>query len=106
MICLSSNPPTTNLKKHSRNRSKRHEGVITLNTNIADTKQEMGKRAAEVGAGIICKAIDARGSANIIVATGASQFEMLEALAKQPNIRWDKVTGFQDRKSTRLNSSH
>jgi len=65
-----------------------------LNTNIADTKQEMGKRAAEVGAGIICKAIDARGSANIIVATGASQFEMLEALAKQPNIRWDKVTGF------------
>ena len=65
-----------------------------MNTNIADTKQEMGKRAAEVGAGIICKAIDARGSANIIVATGASQFEMLEALAKQPNIRWDKVTGF------------
>jgi glucosamine-6-phosphate deaminase len=54
----------------------------------------MGKRAAEAGAGIIRKAIDSRGSANIIVATGASQFEMLEALAKQPNIRWDKVTGF------------
>jgi len=65
-----------------------------LKTNIADTKQEMGKRGAEQGAGIIRKAIESRGSANIIVATGASQFEMLEALAKQPNVRWDKVTGF------------
>ena len=65
-----------------------------MKTNIADSKQEMGKRAGEHGAGFIRKAIDARGSANIIVATGASQFEMLEALAKQPNIRWDKVTGF------------
>jgi glucosamine-6-phosphate deaminase len=65
-----------------------------LTTNIADTKQEMGQRGAEHGAAIIRKAIDARGGANIIVATGASQFEMLEALAKQPNIRWDKVTGF------------
>ena len=65
-----------------------------MKTDIADTKQEMGRRAAEVGADVIRTAIDARGSANIIVATGASQFEMLEALAKQPNIRWDKVTGF------------
>ena len=65
-----------------------------MTTNIADTKQEMGQRGAEHGAAIIRKAIDARGGANIIVATGASQFEMLEALAKQPNIRWDKVTGF------------
>ncbi|MDQ3438955.1 MAG: glucosamine-6-phosphate deaminase, partial [Planctomycetota bacterium] len=65
-----------------------------MKTDIADTKQEMGRRAAEHGADVIRKAIDAPGSANIIVATGASQFEMLEALAKQPNIRWDKVTGF------------
>ena len=65
-----------------------------MKTNIADTKQEMGKRGAEQGAGIIRKAIESRGSANIIVATGASQFEMLEALARQPNVRWDKVTGF------------
>ncbi|HEV2295050.1 MAG TPA: glucosamine-6-phosphate deaminase [Tepidisphaeraceae bacterium] len=65
-----------------------------MKTNISDTKQEMGRRAAEHGAELIRKAIDARGSANIIVATGASQFEMLQALANQPDIRWDKVTGF------------
>jgi glucosamine-6-phosphate deaminase len=65
-----------------------------LKTNIADTKQEMGRRAAEHGAAIIRNAIARSGVANIIVATGASQFEMLEALANQPDIRWDKVTGF------------
>lgn len=65
-----------------------------MKTSIADSKQQMGSSAAEHGAGVIRDAIAARGSANIIVATGASQFEMLEALAKQPGIRWDKVTGF------------
>ncbi len=35
-----------------------------------------------------------RGEANIIVATGASQFEMLDALARQPDIAWHRVTGF------------
>jgi glucosamine-6-phosphate deaminase len=65
-----------------------------LKTDIADSKQEMGRRGAELGADTIRKAIASRGGANIIVATGASQFEMLEALAKQPDVRWDKVTGF------------
>lgn len=65
-----------------------------MKTNIAETKQDMGRSAAEHGAGLIRDAIAARRSANIIVATGASQFEMLQALAKQPNVRWDKVTAF------------
>lgn len=54
----------------------------------------MGQQAAEHGARLIRRAIDMRGGASIIVATGASQFEVLESLVKQPNIRWDKVTGF------------
>jgi len=58
------------------------------------TRQDLGPRAAADGAKLIRDAIAARGSANIIVATGSSQFEMLEALAKQPDIRWDKVTAF------------
>jgi glucosamine-6-phosphate deaminase len=61
---------------------------------IKDTKVESGKVAAADGAAIIRQAISERGQANIIVATGASQFEMLEALAKEPNIRWDKITAF------------
>ncbi len=60
---------------------------------ISETKQEMGKQAAQKGAELIRKAIAKRGAANIIVATGASQFEMLSELVKE-NINWSVVTGF------------
>ncbi len=60
---------------------------------ISATKQELGKQAAQKGAEFIRKAIAERGEANIIVATGASQFEMLSELVKE-NIDWSVVTGF------------
>jgi len=60
---------------------------------ISETKQEMGKQAAQKGADLIRKVIAERGEANIIVATGASQFEMLSELVKE-NINWSVVTGF------------
>lgn len=58
------------------------------------TVSEMGAAAAAVGAAAIRDAIQARGHANIIVATGASQFEVLSHLVKEPGIDWSKVTGF------------
>lgn len=58
------------------------------------TKQEVGKRAADAGAELIRKAVRENGFANVIVATGASQFEMLGELVKQPSMPWDKVTCF------------
>ena len=54
---------------------------------ISETKQILGKKAAQTGAGLIRKAILERGRANIIVATGASQFEMLKELVKE-DIDW------------------
>ena len=60
---------------------------------ISDTKEELGKEAANRGAELICKAISEKGEANIIVATGASQFEMLNELVNA-DIDWSKVTGF------------
>lgn len=65
-----------------------------MKIQVGKTKQEMGKMAAEIGAAAIREAISKRGKATIIVATGASQFEMLGELVKVPDIRWDKVTGF------------
>jgi glucosamine-6-phosphate deaminase len=59
-----------------------------------DDKQQLGKLAAADGAVAIRRAIAERGSANIIVATGASQFEMLDALAREPDLAWHRVTGF------------
>jgi glucosamine-6-phosphate deaminase len=64
-----------------------------MEINISSTKQEMGKQAALKGVDLIRKAIAERGEANIIVATGASQFEMLEELVKE-NIDWNVVSGF------------
>lgn len=57
------------------------------------SKEELGKKAATLGAELIRKAIETNGGANIIVATGASQFNMLEALI-QEDIDWSKVTAF------------
>lgn len=60
---------------------------------ISHTKQELGQRAAREGAELVRKAIAEKGFANIILATGASQFEMLETLVKE-NIDWKAVTAF------------
>jgi glucosamine-6-phosphate deaminase len=60
---------------------------------ISETKKELGQQAAAQGAELIRKAIAARGESHIIVATGASQFEMLDALVKE-DINWSVVTAF------------
>jgi len=60
---------------------------------ISNTKEELGEKAAGKGAELIRKAVSERGRANIIVATGASQFEMLNELVKE-EIDWSKVTAF------------
>ena len=64
-----------------------------MTIEILDSKTELGKMAAINGAHLIREAIKKNGFANIIVATGASQFEMLDSLVKQ-NIDWSKVTAF------------
>lgn len=61
---------------------------------ICKNKQSLGELAAAEGASAIRQAIHSRGAANIIVATGASQFEMLAALIKNQDIQWNKVTAF------------
>lgn len=60
---------------------------------ISGTKQELGQKAAQMGAEIIRKAILENGIANIIVATGASQFEMLTELVKE-DVDWSVITAF------------
>ncbi|MBD8064549.1 glucosamine-6-phosphate deaminase [Devosia sp. PTR5] len=57
------------------------------------SKDALGQAAAHQGAEAINAAIAARGHANIIVATGASQFEMLEHLVRA-DVDFSKVTAF------------
>ncbi len=61
---------------------------------ICRDKKELGQKAAGEGTARIRRAIARHGLANIIVATGTSQFEMLEALVKAEGIAWNKVTVF------------
>ena len=57
------------------------------------SKEEIGKAAAAKGAALIREALDNKGFANIIVATGSSQFEMLSSLTRE-GIDWERVTAF------------
>lgn len=64
-----------------------------LNVRIYETSGEMGQAAAEFVEQKLQEAIQQKGSANLILATGASQFSFLEAL-KRKTIEWDKITVF------------
>lgn len=61
---------------------------------ILESAQQMGEWAADAGARAIRAAIEERGEANIILATGASQFTMLERLVSLPDIDWSRVSAF------------
>src|SRR6266480_7009619 len=57
-------------------------------------KLSLASAAAEQAAAIIRQAISAKGAARIIAATGASQFELLDALTTLPDIDWKRVEMF------------
>ncbi|WOO41552.1 glucosamine-6-phosphate deaminase [Rubellicoccus peritrichatus] len=65
-----------------------------MNTEVFQSKKTMGDSAARHGAAAIRKAISKKGHANIIVATGASQFDTLSCLVQEQDIDWKKITGF------------
>ena len=65
-----------------------------MDIHLFHTKADLGRAAAACGANAIRSAIEANGRANIVVATGASQFEILDALVGDATIDWSRVTGF------------
>ena len=65
-----------------------------MNLMICKDKVDCGAEAAKFGAQRIREAIAEKGECRIILATGASQFEMLSALLKEEGIDWSKVTMF------------
>jgi glucosamine-6-phosphate deaminase len=65
-----------------------------LTVNIFTDAKTMGRAAAEAAARIINEAIEQRGVANIILATGNSQLAFLWALRDMTGIDWPKVNIF------------
>ena len=65
-----------------------------LPISVYSSMQDMGQAAAEEARSILEKAIETRGHANLILATGNSQLAFLEALRKFYGIDWNKVNIF------------
>ncbi|MBS1597390.1 MAG: glucosamine-6-phosphate deaminase [Bacteroidetes bacterium] len=65
-----------------------------MNIHVSKDPQALGKTAGAKAASIIRKAIDEKGTANIILATGTSQFETLNQLTSEKDIDWNKVVMF------------
>ena len=64
-----------------------------MEVKVLNSKSALGAEAAGKGVTYIIQALKEKGSANIILATGASQFEMLAELVKA-EVDWSKVTVF------------
>ncbi|QEC65806.1 glucosamine-6-phosphate deaminase [Panacibacter ginsenosidivorans] len=65
-----------------------------MKINIYNDTHELGKAAGTTAAQLIREAIKQKGSANIILATGTSQFETLNQLITEKEIDWSKVVMF------------
>ncbi len=65
-----------------------------LQIRIFEDKGSVGQAAAEQAANSLRRVIRQKGSARIVAATGASQFEFLDALTSAPGIDWNQVEVF------------
>ena len=65
-----------------------------MEVRICKTCKDLGKSAAEYVANILKEKIEKNGSARIVLSTGASQFDTIEALVAIPDIKWECVEMF------------
>ena len=64
------------------------------NIEILSSKQALGAAAADRAATVLRDAIASQGRAHVIAATGASQFDFLEALVRVSGVDWSKTVFF------------
>lgn len=76
-----------------------------MRINIFKTTEEMGTDAAKLVARKLREAIVRQGSARLLLSTGASQFETIDALTRE-DVAWDKVTMFHLDEYVALPESH
>lgn len=88
-----------------KNRPERSFVVDELRVEAYATEEEMGPAAARVVEEGLRSAIEKQGRANLILATGASQFSFLKAL-KQQEIEWSRVRAFHLDEYTGISAAH
>lgn len=77
-----------------------------MKINIASDPVTLGQAAGRQASALIRKAIESNGTANIILATGTSQFETLKQLIAEKDIDWSKVVMFHLDEYIGLPSTH
>lgn len=77
-----------------------------MQTLVFPGRREMAEAAAGRAAALLRSAIEARGGARAIAATGASQFDFLDALCATPGIDWPKVCFFHLDEYVGLRDTH
>lgn len=65
-----------------------------MKVHICDNAKNLGNLAGLRAAELIKETIENKGFANIILATGTSQFETIQQLISDPEIQWDRVQMF------------
>jgi len=81
------------------------KGVIIIKVKVFSTSKQLGEAAGKYAASVINKAIVENGSARIVLSTGASQFDTIEALLRQ-DIDWSSVEMFHLDEYVDLPESH
>ena len=65
-----------------------------MKTFVASDRAGLGKFVASKAAEVLRATLQAQDACHIVIATGSSQFEVLDALVQEPNIEWNRVHGF------------
>ncbi len=73
---------------------------------VAPDRAELGRFVAQQAARVLQQALAQHQTCNLVVATGSSQFEVLDALIKLPGIAWERVCGFHLDEYVGLDRSH
>src|SRR3984957_2044274 len=73
---------------------------------ILPDKYSLGEAAADHAARSLRRMLSDQGGARLVAATGASQFEFLDALTSAPNIDWSRVEVFHLDEYVGLPSTH
>ncbi len=80
--------------------------IEMLSVSVFESNQQVGLAAAADAAIFLQETVQARGQANIILATGNSQLTFLEALRVMPGLDWRKVSVFHMDEYLGLDSNH
>ncbi len=80
--------------------------IENLKVRVYDDATEMGEAASAHVALYLKDTVMHRKKANLLLATGASQFAFLDALKKDPSIEWKKITVFHLDEYLNLSDQH